>query len=427
MAHIYEKGGVILGIRQGRSKKEGTFNSEKTVFNVNTDKERPIDYSDESLEPDESPLNMVYLNLSKAFHIAEYIFLAATLVFIVTFVASNPKTISYRNLIAILNEINAAKPESDRYTRLSYSTETPEKSVVFGSGIAVLSEDNIFMFSGTGRFIYSQLHGIEEPYIAAKGKYAVVYGLGTNEYKIYSSYNQIHSGATEYPIYSCSVADDGSVVFIEYLPSGKTRVSCYNSSFDETGHIDIAGYAVDTDISRDGGIHVISLLSSDGDSAVIFKSYDMKNGITVAEHRFNGVLPIDMCVLENGYTALVFNNGTVILNESLEICATASHKKPIDVNFHGEFTSIATADELIVFDSSGSFLVRERLFDVPKAVCMSDNYVFLLTDDRADRIGLSSEGGRDSMSVPHDSCLIAVLTDDHIVSFGKAGAAMIDS
>ena len=57
---------------------------------------------------------------------------------------------------------------------------------------------------------------------------------------------------------------------------------------------------------------------------------------------------------------------------------------------------------------------------------MSDNYVFLLTDDRADRIGLSSEGGRDSMSVPHDSCLIAVLTDDHIVSFGKAGAAMID-
>lgn len=418
------KGGRDLEIRRVRVKRKKKNRAPEALPENQSDE--TVESQPESLSDDESPLNQIYLNLSKAFHIAEYIFLAATLIFIVTFVASNPKTISYRNFIAILNEINAATPETDRYTKLGYSTETPEKSVVFGSGIAVLSEDNIFMFSGTGRFIYSQLHGIDEPYIAAKGKYAVVYGLGSNEYKIYSSYNQIHSGATEYPIYSCSVSDDGSVVFIEYLPNGKTRVCCYDASFEEIGYIDISGYAVDTDIAPDGNIHVLSVSASDGDGAVIFKSYDMKNGVTTANHRFDGVWPIDIRALDNGYTALVFNNGTVMLDEDLNISENITHGKPVDVYFHGDLTAIASAEELVVFDADGNFRLRERLYDVPKSVCMSDNFVFLLADDHADRYSLSTDAKKESMAVPYDSCMIAALTDSHIVSFGKAGAAMID-
>jgi hypothetical protein len=57
---------------------------------------------------------------------------------------------------------------------------------------------------------------------------------------------------------------------------------------------------------------------------------------------------------------------------------------------------------------------------------MSDNFVFLLADDHADRYSLSTDAKKESMAVPYDSCMIAALTDSHIVSFGKAGAAMID-
>ena len=413
-----------MGIRRKSSKRARNVTDPVTLNEIESDE--ALYPETDALADDESPLNQVYLNLSRAFHIAEYIFLAATLLFIVTFVASNPKTISYRNFLAIVNEINATTPEYDRYTRLSYSTETPEKSVVFGSGIAVLSEDNIFMFSGTGRFIYSQLHGIDNPYISANGKYAVVYGLGSNEYKIYSSYNLVHSGATEYPIYSGSVFDDGSVTFIEYLPSGRTRVSCYDSSFDEIGHIDISGYAVDTQIASDGKIHVLSVASENSESVTVFKSYDLKNGIIAVEHRFEGVWPVDFGVLDNGCTALVFNSGTVILNEELEITARVQHEKPLDVAFYGEMTAIASAGELVVFDSYGNFINRERLYDVPKSMCMSEGCVFLLTGDRAERYSLGNAEEKKSMPVAYDSYKIAALTDNHIVSFGKNGAAMID-
>lgn len=386
------------------------------------------DYAEDAVDSteDDRPLNKLYQNISIAFHIAEYIFFAATLLFIVVFVASNPETISYRNLLAIVNEVNATQPEYDRYSKLNYSTETPEKSVVFGSGIAVLSDDNIFMFSGTGRFIYSQLHGIENPYVSAKGKYAVVYSFGSNEYKIYSSYNQIHSGSTEYPIYSCSVSADGSVTFVEYLPSGKTRVCCYNSSFEETGYIDISGYAVFTETASDGIVHVVSLSSAGGESVTVLKSYDMKNGINVSEHKFASVRPVELNVLDNGYTVLILNDRSVILNESFNIADQIFHEKPYSFAFYGNVTAIATADEMLLFDHNGEMIRRENLDDVPRSMCMTEKFVFLLMDDRVDRYSIYYEEDNSSQPVSYDSCKIAALTDYHIVSFGKSGAAMID-
>ena len=379
-----------------------------------------------SLDEYESPLNGVYLTVSRIFHIAEYVFFAATLLFIVTFVVANPKTISYRNFLAIVNEINAAQPEYERYVKLNYSTETPEKSVVFGSGIAVLSDDNVFMFSGTGRFIYSQLHGINDPYICAKGKYAVVYGFGTNEYKIYSSYSQIYSGTTEYPIYSCSVSADGSVAFVEYLPNGKTRVCAYNSAFEEIGYIDISGYAVCTEIALDGKLHVMSVSVNNGSSMSVFKSYDMKNGVTACEYKFADSWPVAINVLDNGRTALIFNNESVILNEELDIVSRIGHTKPTEVSSCGDLIAIATASELLVFDSEGATLRRESIDDIPKSMCMTEKFVFILIDDRAERYSIYYEEETRSLPVAYDSCKIAALTDNHIVSFGKAGAAMID-
>jgi hypothetical protein len=67
-----------------------------------------------------------------------------------------------------------------------------------------------------------------------------------------------------------------------------------------------------------------------------------------------------------------------MLDEDLNISENITHGKPVDVYFHGDLTAIASAEELVVFDADGNFRLRERLYDVPKSVCMSDNFVFLL-------------------------------------------------
>ena len=71
----------------------------------------PIKISDElssevsdTTEELETPLNAIYSRISMAFHVAEYIFLIATLIFAVVFLANNPEALTYRNLLAVVNE-----------------------------------------------------------------------------------------------------------------------------------------------------------------------------------------------------------------------------------------------------------------------------------------------------------------------------------
>lgn len=377
------------------------------------------------ISDEELPINRYYLNVSRVFNLAEYIFIVITLLFGLTCVISDPEIISYRNFLMLVSDINAAEFDYNEYTTLTYSTEIPEKSVTFDGGIAVPGEDSIFVYTETGRLSYTRVHGFSEPCLAGDGKYAVLYDFGTVNYKIYNSYTELYSGQTEYPIYGCTVNKNGDCTFIEVTPSGRSRVSLYNSDFSEIGYVETSGFAVAAASNGDKILAVLTLSTEGGSNRSRLTIHSLSTGTSLKEYTFEDVYPIGCRFVSPTKVVAILNTKTVFAGSEDMYYTEVTHASPKMFDHTENRIALLHDGALTVIDLDGNIILSEKLSGRCSSVSITEEAVFVLGADTITRYRFS-DGSVLAKPTDGDSVKIIASSENHLIAFGRSGASMID-
>ena len=149
----------------------------------------------------ETEYNKFYDAVSVAYRIAEFIFLAAALLFAVIYIAVNSDEIQYaqfeymaQNFAYTLNQ------NTDKRTYLTYEREEDQKFTPYGGGLAVCGYKGVTLYSSTGVKTAYIRHGLVDPIPVASDRYLMISENGGTEYKLYSLYSEMYAGKSEYSI-----------------------------------------------------------------------------------------------------------------------------------------------------------------------------------------------------------------------------------
>ncbi len=374
------------------------------------------------IEEDEPPLNRYYLGISRIYNLAEYIFIVIAVLFAITSVAANPEIISYKNFLMLVNDINTSSFDYNEYSSLLYSSETPEKSVTFGGGTAVVGKESVFVYTDTGRLSYAKEHGMKDAMSVGDGKYLLLYDFGKTEFKLYNIYTEVFSGKNEYPIYSASVGNDGSFCFVEETAGGKTRVSLYSSAFDYVGHVEVSGFALLASPGENGSLAVVSIMSEAGSERTKLVIYDAATGAKQREETFLGEYPLALS-LKNRMTTLLLSESLVIISED-GTRKVIPHNALLDYHMGDGAVLIAEESRIVLFSEGGDELMNREINLNVKDVSFSDGAVFVLSEGRISRY--LTDGDPDVKLVKKDYAKIIANGKSHITAFTKSGADLID-
>ncbi len=375
------------------------------------------------IEESDLPVNRYYYNVSRIYHLAEYIFIVAALLFGITSVAANPEIISYRNFLMLVNDINASELDYNEYSTLTYSSDLSESAVFFEGGIAVPEEDSIFVFTETGRLSYVKGHEFSNPVLVGNGKNALLYDFGTTNYKIYNAYTELFSGRTDLPIYGADINREGKYTFVERGDDGSFRTELYDSEFSKIGHSETRQIVLFASPGEGNTVCTLSAESNIGSLSVKLTVTDFSENGQRKEQRLEDVSPLAL-TYENGRFAALFSDRLILTDkEGSSVTLKIETPRVFDMNDAGIL--IGSEEAISLYGYGGEEIFREEYSGEIYSAALCKDAVFILGDGKITRFD-TKEGESDIKLFRSEYEKILASSKNHIVAFTKSGADLIN-
>lgn len=255
----------------------------------------------------ETAYNKFYDAVSVVYRIAEFVFLAAALLFGVVYIAANSDKIQYSQFEYIAqNFAYTLEQNSGQRSYISFPKEGNSRFSLLGGGFAVCGNTNVSIYSAAGVRTAYKRHGLKDPIPIGSGRYLLIYENGGKNYKLYSPYSEMHSDTVEDRIYGACVGADGSYLLITENDDGAGGVLLYDKNFRLINRYTKYGKVITAAISDDGArVAIITVdVGNDGrfNSEVMFCTAG--SGEADSNAYIADALPLDCRFGDNGFTVL---------------------------------------------------------------------------------------------------------------------------
>ena len=102
-----------------------------------------------------------------------------------------------------------------------------------GSHYYVLTDTNIAAYSTSGKIVFDEMHGFENPIISVAGTRALLFDQGGKDLYIYNLSGKLHTLTLEDNIINASISEEGEFAVATHSKSNASVVKVYDSDFEE--------------------------------------------------------------------------------------------------------------------------------------------------------------------------------------------------
>ncbi len=376
--------------------------------------------------------NEEYTELAVRFATAKFVILALVVLLLCGALIFGRSVVSYENFYYMLRDIGSMSSFSEtRAESLNYSQSGSSQShTIFKSGLAVLGDTELKLFTLTGRSTLTEGVRFTNPEIEASDNFVLVYDRGGYSYSLYNSFEQVKSEDHEYPIAYASTSDTGRYAIVTSSGEYRSVIKIYDRDYKLMRVYNKNDHVLSAELDPDGRYLLITSLSSkDGEYHTTVTVYDIFWNYDRCSVELDDVLPYKAEFISGGRFALFCSDRVLVygtLGFKWQEYEYGSDKlKQISVTDNG-FALLLSSDELggecrlVVFGGSGFRVRNTKIKGHFTSMAKCGQNIYLLSDEGVTRyyypLGISKiaecDGVGGKLLVGSDRCII-VCRDSH--------------
>lgn len=346
----------------------------------------------------ERPLDAYYEGLSERFGIAQVVLYFSLLVFVVLSLIGNTGLLTYQNFYYFFRDLGASAETVDvlHTDGLSYPTDSAQSFTLYRQGLAVAGNTSVTVFTPSGRQVISQKLQYSDPTAVGSGKYLLVYEADGTQYSLYSSYAQVYSGKSRYPIRAAAVSASGAYLLLSASDEFPSEMELFDDRFDRIGYFTLSSYVTDVAINQKGTVFAfLTTEVSGGGYTTSLRIYETGRSEPIAVTPLGDSLGLACEFTDSGNISVISSNGVRFLSSRGTLLT--EHRfdgmriQSADQGGDGcalilKKNGISSEKTAIVFDKSGKMLYNDTITETADSVRLSGEVVFLLCADGVIRI-----------------------------------------
>lgn len=278
---------------------------------------------------------------------------------------------------------------------ISTNTESTIDMDVIGDCIAVLTTENITVYSSEGKMLYTQPHIYSKPGISVNGKKAVVFDRGGKGFMLINENKIVYEGTAENTIITAEYGSNGFYALGTKGEDATSALTVYNKGNESVFKWNCAHeYIVALTLSNNGkyvGCAVAGAKNGEAFTTVKYFGIDYKEPLN--SQTINGAIPFDLSFTKSDTLTLISDTGVFqIEKNSEEYTESAKYYttefNSCDISDNGNFiVSLAKYGSKNVFEIhlySPKGELKETVstdFEV-KSAYMTDKYIFALAEEK---------------------------------------------
>lgn len=357
---------------------------------------------------------------------AKVIFISMAVFFLVT-LFFNSKLITYNNFSFLLRDISsAADIASENYSSISYKNDEMRVTKGFRGGIITVSSTDLTIYNATGRRTLSVNENLVSPNIAVSKKYAVVYELGGNKYRVYNSFARIASGSFEYPISGAAVSDSGWFALVTKDNGHNAVVHLYDDDCHLRNTYSFASkYVFSVAINEKGSRIAIILTEAAGDRfSTSVMICDPGKNEKRSEVIVSDGLPYGCTFTESNNIQLICSDGVFVINgndgsiinssafNGQSISRVSLTPRGVAVSFAGDQKN--PENEILIFDKNGNQVYNNTITGGMIDMEYSNGFLFINHSSSIERISIKNNE-RKSYKITEDGSDIIIYDSSNIL------------
>ena len=381
--------------------------------------------SKESIEID-SPQNEYYEKISAGLGIFQVVLYLSLFAFVVLSFFRNTNLITYENFYFFFKDLNASAENADVFSAdsVSYPTATNQSFSLYRKGLAVAGNNNVTVFTATGRQTVSHSIHYQNPIAVGSGRYLLVYELGGESYSLYNSYTQIHSGKSEFPIYGAAVSDSGMYALLSGSDTHISVVSLYSSNFALINRYSKNEYVMDVAINEKGTrLALLSSVATGGlfeSKLTFYTPREETDGVSV---KVSDSLGLSCAFTASGGVGVLCSDSVSYVSaaatvemshrfDGREMLCTALNRDGLAVCLRS--SDISQKNDIIVFDKNGKMLYNESVPRNAEQISRFEDSIFLLHSGGLTRIDVSQQTVTEYPCAT-DQCKVLAVDKDEVL------------
>ena len=351
--------------------------------------------------------------------------LLVTVLFVILFALLFSRAFTYDSMFCFFRDLKSASA----FTPSDYSTVTPAYkeggafSLPYRGGVAFVSSGGVEVYTPSGERLLDVSRSLKTPRAVASRKYLVAYDNGGTTFSVTNSYTELFHGESEYPILGAAVADSGHFALITTSGDALSQVLLYDSNFNLIQRFQRASATVSVHLSEDGKrIALLGMAAENGTVRGVLAIYRL--GADEPEHAviYENEIPLAVSFTKNKYY-------TVLTDARLR-CYDADGDIRADINLQGKPTvgfavcedgvvlvtetdEISATHRMLVLDEKGKTVYDGRYGRDVKALSLTGQVVYLLSDGEVVRIDTDS-GEVHTIAVESGATGIFAVDEEHV-------------
>ena len=373
-----------------------------------------------------APQNEYYEAVSQRFGLAQVFLYLALLAFVAVSLLTNTNLITYQNLYYFVKDLNATTERVDvlHSDAISYPTDVSQDFALYRQGLAVAGNTSVTVFTSTGRQTVSRNVQYQNPVAVGTGKYLLVYELEGNQYSLYNSYTQIHTGKSSAPIRCATMSPCGMYAVVTESEQYSSVVELYSNDFELLGRYQYPDYVTDVAIDEKGN-HLAILVSrvENGSFTTEVELYRTRSDQVSARCELGDGLGLQCGFTSSEDLAVLCGDGVYYVSVRGKLLTEASFDgqtlAAFDMTERGCVAVLKKNGNIldhlvIVFDRGGKEVYRDEMKQNVQAVAMGNEEFFVMNSDGVVRIKTSG-GEKTSLPCATDGRAMLALDDGRIL------------
>ena len=381
--------------------------------------------------PEEDFHNEYYRRVSTGYKTVKFLSVGILLVYLAVMMCIYRAEITYDNLMYLLKDMDTdVSVSTSGFENISFPDNGDVSGDIFKNRLVLVDNSMVTFYNTAGAEELDDKTGMEEPHVITGDKYTLVYDIGGNDYRMYTTITKVLDKSTEYELQGAALSDSGAFSLVTRSRENRYLVTVFNENFKEVTKIYKDKYVMDVALDSDGTHYAIA-------------SSDMRNSEFVCEvmigkvrseesftTEIEGVLPLSVEALDSGNFALICDTAVYFFSDSGEkigeyklqgMSLSFADVSGNHVMVSGNENLVGTTGRVILIDGSGTEIYNRTLSGKIRDIALGEESMFVLFEESLSKIAF--DGTAESVEWTESVCELVPYADNVVVCSNR-GAKM---
>jgi len=361
---------------------------------------------------------------ARKFHLYKWIALFVLVAVLIGGLIVFENDITVENLRYLIKYLDFSSFSSySEEVQIHYHADPSNRFYVFRGDLARINQSGVTLYDRRGTAVMTDSYKMTNPVAVCGEKYLLVYDLGGNQLRMYSSFSFLYEKTYDYPLQSVDMNASGDFCVVTAQRSYHSAVFVYNDDFEEIHrYVTADRFAVNASISDNDRLLVSTIFVNQGN--LMTELLELKVGEKEPVSVFS--LVEQMPVLHSAQkkdTLLLTDQSLICVEGGKEVHSATLPEEGLKMVSFGEKYCALVQDELSVginyririFDRQARELYSHRLSVQIRDVEILDDRVYVLTHTNLLVISLAGEVSVQEYTLVDDPTDLGVLSEDVVI------------